>query len=265
MTEDAEALGCLTEMQRCRTIVETEILRFGHMILGWRQVPVDISVIGEKANATRPEIEQILIGRGDPRLDNREFEKQLYILRRRIEKALLPLAEKLPGSRILDGRFMAVQQSVAIPKGREAGFAYLRAYVDACTDDIADDDEIHRHLARPVHAVKPRIRELVILRVGALLPQHVRHDCLRRDAVGQIEAGDDGDAAGQVEAIANAGIRRIVTFALAGKYVLFDFWARSLRDCREALFEGTKHLHSLDLARSYCDRLIGMAAGHVAA
>ena len=24
--------------------------------------------------------------------------------------------------------------------------AYLRAYVDACTDDIADDDEIHRHL-----------------------------------------------------------------------------------------------------------------------
>ena len=58
-------------------------------ILGWRQVPVDISVIGEKANATRPEIEQILIGRGDPRLDNREFEKQLYILRRRMEKAAI--------------------------------------------------------------------------------------------------------------------------------------------------------------------------------
>ena len=52
-------------------------------------MPVDISVIGEKANATRPEIEQILIGRGDPRLDNREFEKQLYILRRRMEKAAI--------------------------------------------------------------------------------------------------------------------------------------------------------------------------------
>ena len=79
----------LGAQERCRTIVETEILRFGHTILGWRQVPVDISVIGEKANATRPEIEQILIGRGDPRLDNREFEKQLYILRRRMEKAAL--------------------------------------------------------------------------------------------------------------------------------------------------------------------------------
>jgi len=72
-----------------RVIVETEILRFGHTNLGWRQVPVDISVIGEKANATRPEIEQILIGRGNAQLDNREFEKQLYILRRRMEKAAI--------------------------------------------------------------------------------------------------------------------------------------------------------------------------------
>src|SRR5471032_2699072 len=77
----------LGAQERCRTIVETEILRFGHQILGWLQVPVDISVIGEKANETRPEIEQILIGRGDPAMDNREFEKQLFILRRRMEKA----------------------------------------------------------------------------------------------------------------------------------------------------------------------------------
>lgn len=37
----------------CRTIVETEILDYGYSIYGWRQVPVDTSVIGEKANATR--------------------------------------------------------------------------------------------------------------------------------------------------------------------------------------------------------------------
>ena len=48
--------------ERCRTIVETEVLGFGYSILGWRQVPVDTSVIGEKAIATRPEIEQIVIG-----------------------------------------------------------------------------------------------------------------------------------------------------------------------------------------------------------
>ena len=47
--------------ERCRTIVETEILRFGYYIYGWRQVPVDITALGEKANSTRPEIEQIMI------------------------------------------------------------------------------------------------------------------------------------------------------------------------------------------------------------
>ena len=30
-------------------------------IYGWRQVPVNVDVIGEKANATRPEIEQIMV------------------------------------------------------------------------------------------------------------------------------------------------------------------------------------------------------------
>ena len=51
----------LSAQETCRTIVETEILTFGYTIYGWRQVPVDVSVIGEKAEATRPEIEQIMI------------------------------------------------------------------------------------------------------------------------------------------------------------------------------------------------------------
>jgi glutamate synthase (NADPH/NADH) large chain len=47
--------------ETCRTIVETEILRMGYYIYGWRHVPVNVDVLGEKANATRPEIEQILL------------------------------------------------------------------------------------------------------------------------------------------------------------------------------------------------------------
>ncbi len=53
----------LGAQEACRTIVEAEALRFGFYIYGWRQVPVDTSVIGEKANATRPEIEQIMLAR----------------------------------------------------------------------------------------------------------------------------------------------------------------------------------------------------------
>ena len=37
---------------------------------------------------------------------------------------------KLPGSRIVEGRFMGVQQSIAVPKGRDAGLAYLRRVVE---------------------------------------------------------------------------------------------------------------------------------------
>jgi glutamate synthase (NADPH/NADH) large chain len=73
--------------EQCRTIVETEVLRMGHTIYGWRHVPVDISCLGDKANATRPEIEQILISDAKG-LDEETFERELYVIRRRIEKAV---------------------------------------------------------------------------------------------------------------------------------------------------------------------------------
>ena len=47
-----------------------------------------------------------------------------------LKQGLLDLLEKLPGSRIVDGRFMGVQQSIAVPKGRDAGLAYLRRVVE---------------------------------------------------------------------------------------------------------------------------------------
>ena len=47
--------------ERCRVIVEREILKVGYTIYGWRQVPVNMDVVGEKANMTRPEIEQVMI------------------------------------------------------------------------------------------------------------------------------------------------------------------------------------------------------------
>jgi len=72
--------------ETCRTIVETEVLRMGYYIYGWRHVPVNISCLGEKANATRPEIEQILISNSKG-VDEETFERELYVIRRRIEKA----------------------------------------------------------------------------------------------------------------------------------------------------------------------------------
>ena len=72
--------------EKCRTIVEAEVLRMGYYIYGWRHVPVNIEVLGDKANATRPEIEQILISNSKG-VDEETFERELYVIRRRIEKA----------------------------------------------------------------------------------------------------------------------------------------------------------------------------------
>ena len=72
--------------ETCRTIVETEVLRMGYYIYGWRHVPVTVDCLGEKANATRPEIEQILISNSKG-VDEETFERELYVIRRRIEKA----------------------------------------------------------------------------------------------------------------------------------------------------------------------------------
>ena len=80
----------LGAQEACRTIVESEIIGAGYTIYGWRQVPVDVSVIGLKAQATRPEIEQIMIAGPLPdEADAAEFEKNLYLVRRRIEKRII--------------------------------------------------------------------------------------------------------------------------------------------------------------------------------
>ena len=47
-----------------------------------------------------------------------------------LTEALIKLQAKLPGSRIVEGRFMAVQQSIAVPKGKDAGLAYVKSMVE---------------------------------------------------------------------------------------------------------------------------------------
>ena len=103
----------LAAQEAARTIVETEILHFGFYIYGWRQPPVDVSVIGQKAKDTRPEIEQIMFRDALGR-DEAELERMLYICRRRIERrareAAIPsfyICSLSPQSLIYKGMFLA--------------------------------------------------------------------------------------------------------------------------------------------------------------
>ena len=120
----------LGAQETCRTIVESEVIGAGYTIYGWRQVPVDVSVIGMKAQSTRPEIEQIMIAGPMPdEASAEEFEKNLYLVRRRIEKRVI--AAQIQGfyicslscrSIIYKGLFLAESLSVFYPDLNDARF-----------------------------------------------------------------------------------------------------------------------------------------------
>ena len=76
-------IGCEKQIEK---IIQSE----GGSILGWREVPVEPSAIGHKAQENRPAIRQLFIdGRKFP--DNAAFERKLFVMRRLIEKQHLDL------------------------------------------------------------------------------------------------------------------------------------------------------------------------------
>lgn len=47
-----------------------------------------------------------------------------------VRQHLVAHMKKFPGSRVLEGRFMAIQQALGIPKSRAAGLNYLREFIE---------------------------------------------------------------------------------------------------------------------------------------
>ncbi|MGB4438356.1 MAG: glutamate synthase large subunit [Sedimentibacter sp.] len=69
----------------------------GQEVLGWRDVPVDSTIIGEKANASMPRIIQVFIKKNDSISDYMNFERKLYVIRKRAEKTIGPMSEQNGG------------------------------------------------------------------------------------------------------------------------------------------------------------------------
>jgi len=65
----------------CKTTFEKEIETQGLSILGWREVPVDSSQLGEIALASEPNIEQLFIGKTNE-IDEATFKAKLFAARK---------------------------------------------------------------------------------------------------------------------------------------------------------------------------------------
>ena len=72
----------------CKTTFEREINAQGLTILGWREVPVDSSNLGEIALASEPNIEQIFIGKSEE-ISDAHFKAKLYAARKITEHTII--------------------------------------------------------------------------------------------------------------------------------------------------------------------------------
>jgi polar amino acid transport system substrate-binding protein len=68
---------------------------------------------------------------------------------------LISDVEKLPGARLLDGKFTAVQQAIGTPRDREAAAAFLRDFVEEAKASGLVGQFIERHRVRGLSVAQP--------------------------------------------------------------------------------------------------------------
>ncbi|HRY12699.1 MAG TPA: glutamate synthase large subunit [Syntrophomonadaceae bacterium] len=83
-----------TQMDVFERIVAEE----GQRILGWREVPIDRSSIGDSARSSMPRFIQVFIARGHTTRCGADFERKLYTIRKRAERAIIPLCADKGGT-----------------------------------------------------------------------------------------------------------------------------------------------------------------------
>jgi len=85
---------------QCEGIFERIAEEEGQKILGWRSVPIDDRNIGDTAKGTEPIIRQIFLGSSFEDISQNsddlqeEFERRLYIIRKRAEREVLKLVNR---------------------------------------------------------------------------------------------------------------------------------------------------------------------------
>ncbi|MCH1624581.1 glutamate synthase large subunit [Fredinandcohnia quinoae] len=74
--------------ERCESLFTQMVEEENQRLIGWRTVPTDDTTIGESAKGSQPFIRQILISKSDEIVDTQSFERKLYMIRKKVEKAV---------------------------------------------------------------------------------------------------------------------------------------------------------------------------------
>ena len=68
--------------------IEKAISNEGQVLIGWRDVPIDVSVLGETVKNTRPLIKQFFVQKSENCIDESAFQRKLYVIRKQAHKEL---------------------------------------------------------------------------------------------------------------------------------------------------------------------------------
>jgi glutamate synthase (NADPH) large chain len=140
--------------ERARAIVETQILKAGFLLYGWRRVPVDVGAVGERANLVRPEIEQVLFYAPEHQ-SIESLERHLFLVRRRIEAEVLAahinefyVCSFSARTLVYKGMFLAEQIDAFFPDLQDAQFVspFILFHQRYSTNTFPQ-----WHLAQPFH------------------------------------------------------------------------------------------------------------------
>jgi len=77
----------------CEQIIADRIAAEGQTLLGWRDVPVDSSILGESVKLVEPTVRQVFIGCGENCADTDAFERKLFVIRKTAEHAVNGLSD----------------------------------------------------------------------------------------------------------------------------------------------------------------------------
>jgi glutamate synthase (NADPH) large chain len=97
----------------CITVFEKHFKEQGLEILGWRDVPVDTTVLGELAAKTQPFIKQVFIGKQNEEQDDFQFNLKMFIARKKAE-------HEIYGSKLSESSFFylpSLSTKIIIYKG----------------------------------------------------------------------------------------------------------------------------------------------------
>ena len=73
---------------QCEEIINSLIAAEGQTLLGWRDVPVNSSVLGASVAACEPVVRQVFVGKSAALADQDAFERKLFVIRKQISNTV---------------------------------------------------------------------------------------------------------------------------------------------------------------------------------